>query len=92
MQNTNINFEDFIRLSKESASRAFHQTEECKLLCANSQRAQQDLKLNFNSEDYSYIEDCFETMMKLEWGEMDFLYRQGFKDCVELLKSLEVLK
>lgn len=40
MQNTNINFEDFIRLSKESASRAFHQTEECKLLCANFQRAQ----------------------------------------------------
>jgi len=53
----NINFKDFIKLSKESASRAFHQTEECKLLCANSQKAQQDLKINFNSEDYSYIED-----------------------------------
>ena len=92
MKNTNINFEDFIRLSKESATRVFHQTEECKLLCANSQSAQQDLKLNFNSEDYSYIEDCFESMIKLEWSEMDFLYRQGFKDCVELLKSLEVLK
>lgn len=53
---------------------------------------EQDLKINFNADDYSYIENCFEVMIQLESTESLFLYKQAYKDCVELLKKLEVLK
>lgn len=92
MKNINTNFEDFIRLSYERAARIFHQTEQCKLLVANSRKAQQDLKSKFNADDYTYIEGCFEIMIQLEWRELEFFYRQAYKDCIELLKNLEVLK
>ena len=92
MQNTNIDFDDFINFSMEKASRLFRQTEEYRLLNENWERADQDLKTNFNADDYSYIEDCFEIMVQLESNESLFLYRRAYKDCVELLKKLEVLK
>ena len=92
MKNINTNYSDFMRTSRERASQIFHQTEQCKLLITNSQKAQQDLKFNFNEDDYSYIEDCFETMMQLEWASAEFLYQRAYKDCIELLKSLEVLE
>ena len=90
--NTNTNFEDFIRISFERAAQRFHQTDQCKLLVSNSKKAQQDLKNKFNVDDYAYIEHCFEIMMQLEWREMEFLYRQAYKDCIELLRKLEILK
>ena len=92
MQNTNIDFEDFINFSMEKASRLFRQSEECRLLQEKCERAEQDLKISFNADDYSYIENCFETMIQLESTEGLFLYRQAYKDCVELLKKMEVLR
>ena len=92
MQATNIDFEDFINFSMEKASRLFRQTEESRLLHEKCEKADQDLKTNFNEEDYDYIEACFEIMLDAESQESLFLYQQAYKDCVELLKKLEVLK
>ena len=92
MQNNNIDFEDFINFSMEKASCLFRQSEEYRLLRENVERMEQDLKVNFNADDYSYIEKCFEAMIQLESTESLFLYKQAYKDCVELLKRLEVLK
>ncbi len=91
MQAADINFEDFIGLSMERASRLFRQTEQYELLREDVERAEQDLKNNFGEDDYSYIESCFEILLKAESQETEFLYRQAYKDCVELLKKLVVL-
>lgn len=92
MQNTNIDFEDFVNFSMEKASRQFRETEEYRLLYEKRERAEHDLKVNFNANDYSFIENYFEAMIQAESQESLFLYQQAYKDCVELLKSLEVLK
>lgn len=92
MQATNIDFEDFIGFSMESASRVFRQTEQYKLLQEKNNKVYEDLETFFNKSDFELIEKMLDELMDVESQETEFLYRQAYKDCVELLKKLEVLK
>jgi len=50
-----------------------------------------DLRKTLNSEMAMSFEQVKEDMHRLYDMESDMLYLQGFKDCIQLLKLIEVL-
>ena len=90
MYATNIDFEDFIGFSMESASRMFRNTEQYKLLKEKSDKLFENLETFFNKSDFQHIETILDELMDIESQETEFLYRQAYKDCIEMLKKLEV--
>lgn len=75
----------------ESALRAFQQTETCTKLELQCEQAQRELKKKFDEEDYSFIMKRVGIFsLRLE-REGAFLYQQAFKDCICLLKYLNIL-
>lgn len=91
MQMTRITFEDFMDFSMEEAVEHFRKTEEYDLLREDAERAESDLKAKFGESGYQFIEKCLDTILQPESREGTFLYQQGYRDCIALLKKLEVL-
>lgn len=91
MPHPTIDFDDFIGFSLEEAARKFHSTNEYHLLKEKVEQMEEACKERFSENDYSFIEHCFETLLEAEGGETEFIYLQGYKDCVALLKQIDVL-
>ena len=84
MPHLTIYFDDFIGFSLEAAARKFHSTNEYHLLREKIKQLEEAGKERFSENDYAFIENCFETLLEAEGGETEFVYLQGYKDCVAL--------
>ena len=91
MSTPTIDFDDFIMFSLEEATRIYHRTTPYHILNTKLEQMTEDCKHHFNEEDYHFIETCFETILEAEGNETSFAYLQSYKDCVALLKRLELL-
>ncbi|MPM44673.1 hypothetical protein SDC9_91352 [bioreactor metagenome] len=91
MQTTTIDFDEFMSFSFETASQKFYATNEYHLLKDKIEIMEQDYQERFSKDDSIFIENCFDVLLELEGSQAEFIYRQGYKDCVQLLKNLEVL-
>ena len=88
---TTIDFDDFINFSLESASRKYRGTEEHRLMKEKVDQMGEECKQRFGEEGYQIIETYFEVLLQSEGRETEFVYLQAYKDCVDLLKRIEVL-
>jgi len=86
-----IEFNDFIMFQFEQAIREFHKTEQYRLLNEKIWQLTKDCKVNFNAGDYQYIKVCIDALVESSEREAEFIYRQAYKDCVALLKKIEIL-
>ena len=48
-------------------------------------------KKRYSPQEQEYLEECLSAYCYHYMGEERFLYRQGIKDCIALLKHLQVL-
>ena len=91
MSTPQFTFNDYLMFSLEEAVKKFHKTHEYELLKEKLEQMTEDCKNNFNEEDYDYVESCIEVMHEADDKETVFIYNQAFKDCIALLKELEVI-
>jgi len=91
MPTPQIDFNDFIMVQFEQAIREFHKTEQYRLLNEKIGQLTNDCKVNFNASDYEYIKACIDALVESNERKTEFIYRQAYKDCVALLKKLEIL-
>lgn len=48
-------------------------------------------KKRYSQQEQEYLEECLMAYRSHYMGEERFLYRQGIRDCIALLKHLQVL-
>lgn len=41
--------------------------------------------------ELEFVQECFDTIEDINQRERTFLYRQGFQDCIRLLKDIGIL-
>jgi len=92
MQNTPVDFNDYQRYKMHEATKRFRESEEYILLKKKKAKAYEDLENRFNPEDFKFIDECIGIFVEAEYQKMEFVYSEAYKDCIELLKKLEVLK
>lgn len=78
--------------SLEDALESYQETEEFAKLEKKRDQAYKELEEKFDDDTYSFIMKRVDICnIRLE-REGYFLYRQAFKDCVSLLKQLEIIR
>ncbi len=91
MKNETTLYEKYYDELFEKALEAYKATSESKELDKKCQRAEEKLKEKLSEEDYSLaIKETDVFVMKAE-AEGRFLYKQGFKDCISVLKNFGII-
>ena len=84
--------ENLMEYSLEEALESYQETEEFAKLEKKRDQAYKELEEKFDDDTYSFIMKRVDICnIRLE-REGYFLYRQAFKDCVSLLKQLEIIR
>ncbi len=86
-----MDFDYVLEVMIEKAGKLFTKTDLCKDLCRNAEKAEKELKDKYGDDNYSYIIEKVDELTSISMYESSFLYKQGFLDCVALLKELGVL-
>ena len=84
-------FDCIFEMMIENAGKLFTKTDLCRDLCKRAEKAEKELEERFSDEDYTYIMEKADKLISVSSNESVFLYKQGFLDCVSLLKELGVL-
>ena len=69
----------------------FKQTEEYKLLNEKRDQMHCDCETMLMEEQYEFVMECFELLSGIEVQQKRYVYNQGLRDGVWLLKILGVL-
>lgn len=91
MQSTPVDFRDYQRYKLHEATKRFRESEEYTLFKNKKIKAYKDLENRFNPKDFEFIDECIGIFVEVEYQKMEFIYVEAYKDCVKLLKKLEVL-
>lgn len=83
--------DEIISIMLENAYLDFRQTPQYELLKEKQKKMDKDCETMFTKPELDFAEECFETILEIDGSEMEFIYRQGMKDCVKILKKLEIL-
>lgn len=83
--------ERFLEEMVERALMEYKETQESIELYAKCDKAEQELKNKFPDEDFQFIIKKSDSFVMKAEGEGNFLYRQGFKDCLSFLSSLGII-
>ena len=75
----------------ESAHGRFLLTEEGRSLQEHFDQLERKSADRLGFQDRQILEHCLEALSDLDSAEMEYLYRQGYRDCIALLKALQVL-
>lgn len=84
-------YKDYIAHSFEEALSRFKETEEYRLLDKRCEEAERALQDRFSEDDYHFTTQMMDAYIMQAEEEGRFLYRQGYRDCVNLLKQLGIL-
>lgn len=74
-----------------SAENAYESTKEAQLLGERISQMRTDCLYMFASSERGFAEECFELLADVSASKEQFIYRQGFIDCIFLLKSIKAL-
>lgn len=86
-----MNIDYIFEVMIEKAGKLFTKTDLCRKLCNRAEKAEKELEQRFSDEDYTFIIERIDDLVSVSSNESVFLYKQGFLDCVSLLKELGVL-
>ncbi len=75
----------------EKAVEAYKETDVCKELNVKCLEVEERLKEQLSAEDYLLAIKETDVFVRNAESEGDFLYRQGFKDCIGLLKYFGII-
>jgi len=91
MLKTPVDFADYQRYKMLEVTKRFHETTEYNLYKKITDKAVEDLKNRFKSDDFKFIDECIGTIIIAEYQKMEFIYSETYKDWVSLLKKLNIL-
>jgi len=57
----------------------------------NLDRMEESCKGNFREADFARIVDWVDVILNTSGAESEFMYRRGYRDCVGLLKHLQII-
>lgn len=85
-------FQQFIEQLLERAVAEFKETEEYQLLKEQLAQMDRTCETMFTKEEKDFAEDCFALILSVDGQQEQYVYQQGLKDCIWLLKRLGVLE
>lgn len=86
-----LDLDDIINILFENACVDFRKMPQYKLLWEKQIKMDEDCETMLGQEERDFVQECFDIMNEIDSEKLEFVYRQGFKDCVSILKKLEVL-
>ncbi len=75
----------------EKAVNAYKETNTYKELDAECLKAEEKLKAHLSEEDYFFVIKETDVFVRSAESEGDFLYKQGFRDCIGLLRRFGII-
>ncbi len=84
----------FTQLMQDSIKNLKECDENYKYMCSNNANVSNrfyDLFQNFSEKDKKFAESFLEEKLLLDSIEQDWIYLQGYKDCIKLLKLIEAI-
>ena len=84
-------FEEYLGAMYERAHQRFRESGESRLLRRRLDDCEAACLQNVHPNDHFFVHDLLEALADAESAEAEYLYRQGYADCVESLKQLHVL-
>jgi hypothetical protein len=85
-------WDEYLRNMYSHAFQEFHRTDHYSALKETLERMEKDCKDNFyEEEDLAFIEAWIEALGAVNAAECEFMYERGYRDCVALLRRLEVV-
>ena len=91
MKNEATLYEKYYDELFEKALEAYKATSESNELEKKCQKAEEKLKEKLSEEDYSLVIKETDIFVMNAEAEGRFLYKQGFKDCINILKKFGVI-
>ena len=82
---------DLLNILYENAINDFCKTKQYEFLQEKRAIVNNECKDRFTPDDFDFVCECFETLLNCEYEEMEFVYHRGYKDCISILKMLEVV-
>ncbi len=89
--NPQLDLGDIVSILYENACMNFQKTPQYEFLREKQGKMDENCKNKFSAEDFEFVEECFDVLLEVEGAQTEFVYRQGIKDCVRILKCLEVI-
>lgn len=86
-----LDLDDLLNILFENACIDFHKTPQYSLLCEKQTRIDEDCKSILAPDDRNFVQECFEIIENINGEQMEFVYHTGLRDCVKILKKLEIL-
>lgn len=86
-----LDLDDLLNIMFENACIDYHKTPQYSFLCEKQTKLDEDCKTILNMSDYEFVRECFDTMGNINGEQMEFVYRKGLTDCVQILKKLTIL-
>ena len=84
-------WDEYLHNMYSQAFKEFHRTDHYRALKEKLDRMESDCRINSIAKDFFFVEEWIETLMEVNAAECGFMYERGYKDCVTLLKRLEVV-
>lgn len=84
-------YDFFIDELLSSAVKSFHDTRQYELLREKLDQMDRDCEFNFTDDAREFATECFELLLDISGQQEYYVYRQGLRDCVTILKRLGVL-
>lgn len=85
-------FDEFMYSMQEHARRKYSQTEEAVKYREKMQRSEQDLEMMLAQNELQFVrEEYIPARQEAAQKQENWVYRQGFLDCIFLLKKFGVI-
>jgi len=84
-------FDLFLDGMLDCAAEAFHSTDQYRLLQEKLERMERDCETNLTQDEQDFARKCFELLLDVSGQQEQYIYRQGMRDGVAVLKRLGVL-
>lgn len=89
-----ISDEDYdfiISILLDNCNKEFYKTTEAEYLNQKREKMEEDCKTILNPGDQAFVEECFCIICEIEGAKTSHAYIQGIRDCVGILKKLNIL-
>lgn len=86
-----LDLNDIANILLENAVEDFHKTEKYRLLCEKHNQAVDNYESKLSEIEKESVDEYLDALTELQGAETEFVYRQGFKDCMLILKKLTVI-
>ncbi len=89
--NPQLDLGDIVSILYENACMKFQKTLQYELLREKQKKMDGNCKNRLTPDVFEFVEERFDILLEAEGVQTEFVYHQGIKDCVKILKNLEIL-